>query len=235
MVCGASRPAPGFISTPTEGASGAIHLFDTADGSWELLYREQILLGDLAVSGGDVYFVAFATGEGTFTVRRLSLDGTGVASDATPALPWPGAVHPIQWSVAIDIAPDGALYVATRAERIVVEADGTVRDRIPSESAVPQVAVSPDGAVVWSGGVRPSSAVPSHVASGSAEARAVLDRHAACTDDLVVVGRGADATTLPFLCSASGVAWLDPATFVVSVGGQDGAVLVRVGMPAPLG
>jgi hypothetical protein len=238
------RPVHGFtaltpelllVSAPTDGASGAIHLFDTVDGSWELLYRDQILLGDLAVYGGNVYVIAFTTGEGTFTVRRVPLDGTGGASDATPALPWPGAVHPIQSSVAIDIGPDGAFYLATQAERIVVEADGTVRDRTPIESHVPQVAVSSDGTPVWSGGGRPSSAVASHVTGGSAEARAVLNLHATCTEDLVVVGWSPNQTTLPFLCSPRGIAWLDPETFVVSIGGENDAVLVRVEMPAPFG
>jgi hypothetical protein len=238
------RPVHGFaaltpdllvVSAPTDDASGGIHLFDTIDGSWDLLYRDRILLGDLAVHDGDVYVIAFATGEGTFTVRRVPLDGAGAASDATAALPWPGAVHPIQSSVAIDIGPDGAFYLATEAERMIIEGDGTVRDRTPSESRTPQVAVGADGTPVWSGGDRPSSAVASQVTGGSAEARAVLDRHESCTDDHVVVGSGPDATTLPFLCSPRGAAWLDPETFVVSMGGEDGAVLVRVGVPAPSG
>jgi hypothetical protein len=219
-----------IVSAPAVDASGGIYLFDTASGSWELLYSDQILLGDVAVHDGDVYVVAFTTGEGTFTVRRISLDGTGAATDATPALPWPGAVHPIESSVAIDIGPDGAIHIATQSERIVVD-DGAVRKRTPSESVVPQVAVGSDGTAVWSGGLQASSALPSHVAGGSAEARAVLDRHATCAEDYVVVGSGSDATTLPFLCSPNGIAWLDPETFVVSIGGEDGAVLVRVGIP----
>jgi hypothetical protein len=235
------RPVNGFtalspdellVSAATVGASGGIHRFDTTDGSWELLYSDQILLGDLAVHGDDVYVVAFTTEVGTFTIRRLPLEGDGAASDATPPLPWPGAVHPIESSVAIDIDSDGVIYVATQAEHIIVDADGTVRSRTPSESSVPQVAVGPDGSAVWSGGRRPSTGAASHVTDGSAEARAVLDRHATCTDDYVVVDSGPGATTLPFLCSPRGIAWLDAATFVASIGGEDGAVLVRVGVPA---
>ena len=221
-----------LVSAPTNGASGAIHLFDTADGSWEVLYSDQILLGDVAVHDGAVYVVAFTTGEGTFSIRRLPLDGPGPATDATPRLPWPGAASSIESSVAIDIAPDGAIYVATRAERIIVDAAGTVRDRTPSESGTPHVAVGPDGIAVWSGGLTPASAVTAHVDSGSAEARAVLEYQATCADDFVVVGSGLGATTLPFLCSPRGVAWLDSETFVVSIGGENDAVLVRVRAPS---
>jgi hypothetical protein len=219
------------VSAPTDGASGGIHLFDTVTGSWELLHSEQGLIGDVAVHDGDIYFVSFATGDGAFTVRELDPDAPATPTDATPALPWPGAVYPIETSVAIDLSPDGDLHVATQAERVVVDRAGVVLDRAPHESVVPMVAVGPDGTVVWSGGSEPADPVPFHVETGSGEAHAVIALVDDCASDTLVVGAGTGGTTLPVLCGPRGIAWLSAEAFLVSVGGESGAALVRVARP----
>jgi hypothetical protein len=219
------------VSAPADGASGGIHLFDTETGSWELLHSEQGLIGDVAVHDGEIHFVSFATGDDEFTVRSLDADAPATPTDATPALPWPGAAYPIEASVAIDVSPEGELHVATQAERIVVDGAGTVLDRAPHESIVPVVAVGPDGTAVWSGGSEPQERAPFHVEIGSGEAREVIALVDDCASDTLVVGASVGSTTLPFLCSPRGIAWLSADAFLVSVGGESGAVLVRVALP----
>jgi hypothetical protein len=229
----ALTPETLLVSTPPPDAGGGIQLFDTVAGTWELLHSEQALLGDLAVHDGGIYFVDFATGDGSFTVRRLPVDGSAPARDATPSLPWPGTTGAIEDSVAIDVGPDGALYVATGEERIVVGPDGAVRERAVQQTRTPRVAVSPEGAVVWSGGPASSASIPVHVDGGSGEARAVLAQFQDCAGDTLVVGTGTGGTAMPFLCEPRGIAWTSAESFVVSVGGESGAVLARVTVPEP--
>lgn len=217
------------VSAPAADASGAVHEFDTATGSWRVLHRADGILGDLAVHDGAVYVVQFATGDGEFTVRRLQLDAPDVLVDATPPLPWPPAVgSTLHGTVAIDVAPDGAIHVATQAERIVVGVDGTILDRAPHDVTRPDVAVGPDGVAAWvttAGG----EVAPTHVTAGSPEARAVL-APTSCADSRVLVGRGVDGVPLALGCVA-GLAWVGPATVVASLGGEGGAVLTRLDGP----
>ena len=229
----ALTPTRLLVSAPAEGASGAIHLFDTATGSWETVYREIGILGDLAVRGDDVYIVEFAHEgrSGTFTVRRLDLRAPDSLVDASPPLPVPAGGSWLHDAVAIDVGPDGTLFLATSSERITVGPDGQVLERVPRETPYPLVAVGPEGTAVWSGGRVSTDEVPFRLTGGSAEAREVLAQ-IGCSGDALEVASGVSGLTLPFLCAPRGIAWLDPHAFVVSVGGESGAVLVRVDAPA---
>lgn len=224
----ALTPTELVVSAPADGASGAVHLFDTAAGTWEVLHRADRILGDIAVHDGQVFVVSFETEVEQFTVRRLDPSSPGTLVDATPPLPWPPAItSTLHGSVAIDVAPNGSLHVATQAERLVVEPDGGIRMRAAHVVAVPGVATGPGGVAAWatSGG---ADLAPTAVTGGSTEARGVL---AGPSDCAVLVARDVGDAVLALPCG-QGIAWVGPDAFVASVGGESGAVLVRVEPPA---
>lgn len=219
------------VSAGADGAAGALHVFDTASGSWEVIHRDASLLGDVATRVDEIYVVAYATDEGVFTVRRIDPEVPGGAVDVTGRLPWPRPLTPsLHGTVAIAVGSDGTVYVATQAERIVVDADGRIRDRAPAEVVAPDVAVGPDGAVVWLSGATTLPVAPTRVIVASDEAREVIAT-AGCDDTRLVVGPGTGDTVLEAPCGARGLAWVGPRTLVASVGGESGAVLVRAEAP----
>lgn len=219
------------VSAGADGAAGALHVFDTTSGSWEVIHRDTSLLGDVATRGNDIYVVAYATDEGVFTVRRIEPAAPGGAVDVTGRLPWPTPLTPaLHGTVAIAVGPDDTVYVATQAERIVVDADGGIRDRAPAEVVSPDVAVGPDGTAVWTSGSTTLPVAPTRVIVASDEARAVIAA-TGCDDGRLVVGPGTGDTVLEAPCAARGLAWVGPGILVAAVGGESGAVLVRAEAP----
>lgn len=215
-------------------ADGAgIHLFDTAAGTWEPLLQGMSPLGDIAVYDGDVYLVAFDTGDRVFDIRRLDLSEGGDPEVVSPPLPWPPSTttNSITDSVALDVGDDGTLYVATQTERIVLAPDGEIVERAPQTSAYPEVEAGPGGLVAWSGRSPEDADAVVYVDGGSAEARAIVTRESDCGEQDLVVGTGVRGVALPSPCRPQGIAWVAPDAFVVSTGGEGGAVLVRVTLP----
>jgi hypothetical protein len=203
----------------------AVMLFDTEAMSWQVLQAETDLLGDIAVQGDAIYYVRFTWGAPSFTVKRITLGSDAGAELVSPEIT--GAPEAVDASgVALDIGPDGTLYLATRAERITVSPAGELVDRVAVPSAWPFVAVSPSGEVLWSSGPQPTARPQITLVDASPEASTLIESSVDCDEDGLAFG----PAILP-LCPVRGIAWLDDGTLVISVGGEAGAPLVRVRPP----
>lgn len=184
----------------------------------------------IATAGDDLYFVAYTLGEPTFTIEKLALTPGATPVTVTPVLEGFGPV-------ALDADQDGALYVATPTEHIVVAPDETIRVREQIRSTNPAVAVNDRGDVAWSGQVPPTGMLPTFLSGGSSDARRIIDEHVTC--DLEPAGSLADERdrltlehlTPPLLCSPSGFTWINDHELVASVGNEGGASLVRITPP----
>lgn len=203
----------------------AVMLFDTEAMSWQLLQAETELLGDIAVRGDDVYYVRYTSGVASFAIMRLTLGSPADAVPASPELPRP--LEAIDASgAALDVGPDGTIYVATATERFVVSPSGELVERLTAASARPDVAVSPSGEVLWSTAPPRETRRSMALVDASPQARELLEPLLRCRDDGLALGEH----VLP-LCAVRGLAWLDDGTLVVSVGGETGAPLLRVTPP----
>lgn len=203
----------------------AVMLFDTDAMSWHVLQAETSLLGDITARGDDVYYVRYTDGAPSFVVMHFTFGGDAEAVAVSPELTRP--IEAIDASgAALDVGPDGTIYVATHAERFVVSPDRSFVERVAAPSGHPDVAVSPAGQVLWSLAPPRETRQPVTLVDASAEARETLEPLLRCRAD----GFTLDDDVLP-LCGVRGLAWLDDGAFVVSVGGESGAPLVRVTPP----
>lgn len=203
----------------------AVMLFDTEAMRWNVLQAETRLLGDIATRGDDVYYVRYADGAPSFVVMRFTFGEDAEARAVSPELPRP--IEAIDASgAALDVGPEGTIYVATRTERFVVSPEGELVERLAAPSARPDVAVSPAGEVLWALAPPHATRRSMTLVDASSEARELLEPLLRCRAD----GFTLDELVLP-LCGVRGLAWLDDGTFVVSVGGESGAPLLRVTPP----
>jgi len=218
----------------TPSYPGTIRLFDTEAMNWEELHRDERALGDIATTSEDVYFVAYALEEPTFTIEKLTLAPDANPVTVSPTLDGHGPVD-------IDVDNSGMLYIATPTDHIILGPDGTIRSSEPVHSTHPRVAVNDRGDVAWSGQASTTTALPTFVSGGSAEARQIIDSHSECDPsnpqfstqsiDHLTVSSSEESVTLPFLCSPAGLTWINDRELVVSVGDEGGAPLVRVTPP----
>ena len=117
-----------------------------------------------------------------------------------------------------------------------------IRSSEPVHSTHPRVAVNDRGDVAWSGQASTTTALPTFVSGGSAEARQIIDSHSECDPnnpqfstqsiDHLTVSSSEESVTLPVLCSPAGLTWINDRELVVSVGDEGVASLVRVTRPA---
>jgi len=214
-----------LVVTTADGAGGpgAVRLFDTEAMSWTLLQPEAGPLGDIAAHGGAISYVAYAPDATSFTIKRLVRDS---GADATVVSPELAGASADASGAALAAGPDGTLYVATSAERIVMSPAGEVVERVALRAANPRVAVSASGAVLWSAPPRPGSRPRIAVLDASPEAGSIIESLVDCDEDALTLG----AEVLP-LCAVQGVAWFDDGTLVVSAGDEGGAPLIRVTPP----
>ena len=75
----------------------------------------------------------------------------------------------------VAVGGDGRIYVVSDVARVVMDADGRLRDTTDAPSANPHIAVNRSGDVVWVGSPT-ATATPFRIAGGSAQARAVIEQ-----------------------------------------------------------
>lgn len=218
--------------TPTRIAAGAVwsdgNLFgdiivtDTTTNAQTVVLHQEHPVGSIAVSGDSIVFISYAADQpSTFTVSRVDL-ATGARNDLT-TLDGAGA------TAEVAVGGDGRIYVVSDVARVVMDADGRLRDTTDAPSANPHIAVNRSGDVVWVGSPT-ATATPFRIAGGSAQARAVIEQDT-CRDDHVSVIHDGESSSLEVLCRAVGVAWLGEDHIVVSVGSEDGAPLIKITPP----
>lgn len=219
------------VSSDPVGGGGVVEVFDTETMSWELMHRDERPLGDVAVSGQDVLFVAYENSAAAmFTVVRLPLDAATGPVEVTTPLPAVGLV-------AIDADDNGTIYAAAGEKSYVFAADGRLEAEVAARSTNPAVSVNGRGDVLWSQEGPPQD-LSSFIAGGSGEARTVIERHTGCASlatrapvDYLSLVTTDTTVVMPFLCAPAGMTWITDEEFVVSVGDEGGAPLVRVTPP----
>lgn len=188
----------------------------------EVVLHEEHAIGDLAAVDERVYFIEEDTAT-TFRIGVLDL-ASGERSVVT--------ILPGTWQrSAIGVDGTGTLYVASSTTRYLIASDGTTLSAEPQAAAHPEVAVSPGGSVVWVDDRRSGSPAPFRVEGASPEAGRVIEEHLGCDGGTLTVSIASVHTTLGFLCSPHGIAWLSDDEFLVSIGDEGGAPLVRVRPP----
>lgn len=202
----------------------AVMLFDTERMTWDTLQAERFLLGDVAVHDDEVFYVRI-TGEGRFEIARVALGERADAEVVSPELRAPSAAVDAS-GIALAVAPDGTLYVATADEHLVMSPEGELIEREAVVSARPLVAVSPAGRVAWVSAPRPGARPNVALVDASREARELITGFLECESEGLTLG----PLALP-LCTVGGIAWLDDDTLAVSAGGEGGAPLIRVTPP----
>ncbi len=219
------------VSSDAVSGGGVVRIFDTETMSWDVVHQDSRPLGDVTVSGQDVLVVAYDySATPTFTVARLPLDAGVGAVDITTPLPAIG-------QIALDADSTGTIHLVTGEHRYTFAADGQLLAEVASRSERPLISVNDRGDVLSSRQGTPQE-LSSFVAAGSAQARAVIERHADCdpsgsgaaVDHLAIVTAETTVTT-PFLCAPAGMTWITDDAFVVSVGDEGGAPLVLVEPP----
>ena len=236
---------PAAAVTPTEIALVGLYwpaissgeyiiLFDTETKTDRELHADNRMIGDIAVFDGYVYFVAFTPREATFTIEKIPIDSNVDPIEVVPKMEGTAPV-------ALDLDSEGDIYVATANERVVIAADGVVRSRESVPAERPAVSVTADGTVAWSGKATSDAEVSSFIAGGTNEARQLIDEHDCAASalsenaDRLTLESATGRTTLPFLCNLNGFVWIGDREFVVSVGTEGGAPLIRVSPPAATG
>ncbi len=150
------------------------------------------------------------------------------SSDTTPEMP----------QVDMDMDAAGRIYLATPANRIVLDADGSELSRAAQTATRPAVAVRPDGVALWWGGAGEAASATSVLVGGSSQARELIDRRANCDElyreDALQMTLDGEDEPLPFLCSANDAAWTGD-SWIVATGGEGDGVLAKLTPPAALG
>lgn len=203
--------------------ASAVLLLDTDSMTPRVLQADTALLGQVAVTGDDIYYVRYLTDSPDFVVMRLPLREGADAVAATEALPAHNAVDTS--GIALDVDGPGTIYLATRAERITVGPDGEVRERVDAASEWPLVAAQPHGQPLYASGPAPHARPRIAVSDASGDARTVISELVDCDTGLQL-----GANILP-LCHVQDAVWLDDTHLVVSAGGESGAPLLRVTPP----
>ncbi len=243
--------APMVALSPTVllGTHDPVHLA----GGWQLLafdteamtvrvladWPERRIL-DIALHDGRPYLLQYDSSERAVVVQWMD----PVAEEEPAGI---AAIVPVSGDMsraALTVRPDGAIFIATSSERILLSPEGEVIDRQQATAPGPQVEANASGAVLRVGSDPAAEGAPIFIEGGSGEARGILERFRACEpDDLaVMVTEGSrlvldpadGGPSLSFLCGAPRPAWVDEETFVFSVGGEGGGVLVRVTPPRNL-
>lgn len=240
--------------TDREDVSGrgtGLFRYDTDAGTWVGVDVGATTTGDVTVSAdGRIVFVDFLGAPVPGAVRGAP--GHGAPGLGAPGLgaPVPFAIRAVDASgslttvlgedaslvasaVALDIDSDGTVSVSTERETFTIAADGA---RVPVSShppVLPVLAVSPAGDLLAPGPGTTGGDADWAVGGGSAEARAVLAESRRCPRavGLVITGGARQAASLPFTCGVHGAAWIDESTFVLSIGGEGGAILATVTRP----
>jgi hypothetical protein len=222
----AASPTTLVVSEAQGGPEVATRLvlFDTETMSRTVLHRDRRPLGAVAVAQDAVYFVAHSLDVEAMTVERIPLHADDPPVRVTAPVPEVGLS-------ALAVDPSGNIYLATQRNRYVFRADGTLRESRQVVSAFPAVAVGEGGEVAWSAPGRSHGDIAAFIRGGSNEARSIIERR--CTEltrsmDRIEVELRDEEIILPSLCAPIGFAWLTEGVLLVSIGGEGGAVLVRV-------
>ncbi|WP_344010901.1 hypothetical protein [Microbacterium natoriense] len=192
--------------------------------------------GDVAVQSGAAIVIRYRVGDDGalgYEVLRVSLDDGARTLLHSEPLDWsdaPGS-SPDLPPVDVDVDATGAVHIATRTARVVLEPDGAERSRAAQNAERPHVAVAADGTALWWGGGARDSAEQGVVVGGSSEARASIEARSGCADALLLTDAGGDEHPLPFLCGANAAARVGD-SWVVAIGGEGDGVLVRLVPPS---
>lgn len=181
-------------------------------------------IGAVASDQGEVTFIAYrADAPGTFDINRLNI-GTGLLERIT-SLNGNGA------TADLSIRSDGALLVSTDSGLYWLASDGSTVQSEQSQSSDPIVSIAPDGSFVWVRTWKGPLQSTSSVALSQA-ANEIVSSQTRCDGTRLTVNFASSMVGLDALCSPTGVVWLSDTQFVVSLGDEGNAPLVKVSLPA---
>lgn len=240
----AISPTTLVVSREGGGQPEGLYVFDTDHSSWAAISTSGTPIGDVIVVGdGRLVLVAYPDGAPPRWPGMVAEPGEYVVPYSILSMTMEGQQEVLLGpdlgltasDVALDVSPDGAVYVSTESETYVLAADG-MRTAVESHKMVhPVLAVGSSGALL-SAAPRAADTPNAEwvVESGSAEARTVIEENKCPpgADLPLAVALNGRVATLPFSCSARDAVWISDTAFVMSIGSESGAVIAKVRLPS---